>query len=223
MKIGMVGAGSVGGGVYEIIHGRLGHAPTNHSNVSGPSNGFSSPSLGCCVITKICVRDLNKTRNFHIDNQTTITTDIDDIIYDENIDLVIELIGGVDDAKRIVIESLKQGKSVVSANKILIAECLDEIKEAALIGDGKRSSYFAYEAAVGGGVPIIQAMHGCFSGDIIHEVMGITNCTANFMLEKMEKEGLNYNEALKMAQDFGFDGPISSEGHDIAILAKLVR
>lgn len=223
IRIGMIGAGTVGGGVYEIIHGRLGQQATSSSSIPIPSKGFTNLSLRPCVISKICVRDINKARSFQIDNKlTSVTTDINDIIYDENIDIVLELIGGVDLAKTVVIKSLKLGKSVVSANKVLIAECLDEIKQAALVGDGYRQTYFAYEAAVCGGIPIIQAMQGCFSGDIIHKVMGICNGTTNFMLGKMEKEGSDYNEILKDTQDLGFADPTTNaEGHDIAILAKL--
>lgn len=222
IRIGMIGAGTVGGGVYEIIMGRL----RSQSNGSpSPSNkGSSNPFLRPCIITKICVRDKNKPRSFQIDQHvTTVVTDINSIVDDENIDLVVEVMGGIGIAKTAVLKSLKKGKHVVSANKTLIAECLDEIRDSAL----KSRSKFAYEAAVCAGIPVIQALQSCFTGDIIHEVMAICNGTTNYILGKME-EGADFDEVLKEAQDLGFteaDPTADVEGHDvrakIAILAKL--
>jgi len=158
---------------------------------------------------------------------TSIVTDVNSIIEDDDIDMVVEVMGGVGLAKTVVMQSLKNGKSVVTANKALIAECIDEIKASVLASKGK--TRFAYEASVCGGIPIIQALQGCFTGDIIHEVMGICNGTTNYMLGKME-EGADYGEVLKEAQDLGFaeaDPSADVEGHDvrakISILAKLVR
>ncbi len=220
IRIGMVGAGKVGGGVYEIIHGRLGRQPKPNASSAIPTNS----SLRTCIISKICVRDINKARSFNIDERTSVTTDVYDIIYDDRIDIVLELMGGTDLAKTVVIESLKEGKSVVSTNKILIAECLDEIKAAALEGDGAQKPYFAYEGAVCGGMPIIQTMQSSFSGDIIHAIMGITCGTSNYMLEKMEQDESEYDDVLLEALNQGFLYPSSdADGHDIAILAKLVR
>jgi homoserine dehydrogenase len=223
----MIGAGTVGGGVYEIIMGRLGGASTaSSSSIPTPSKGFTNPSLRPCIITKICVRDINKPRSFQINKGvTSIVTDVNSIIEDDDIDMVVEVMGGVGLAKTVVMQSLKNGKSVVTANKALIAECIDEIKASVLASKGK--TRFAYEASVCGGIPIIQALQGCFTGDIIHEVMGICNGTTNYMLGKME-EGADYGEVLKEAQDLGFaeaDPSADVEGHDvrakISILAKL--
>lgn len=224
--IGMFGAGTVGGGVYEIVMNRLGGSSSSmiKNAQNHPSKGFTNPSLPKCFIKKICVRDLNKSRDFQIDkNVTTMVTNVNDIIEDDDIDIVVEVMGGCGIAKTIILESLKRGKSVVSANKALIAECLDEIRDATL----KSKGIFSYEASVCGGIPIINALQGCFQGDIVHEVMGICNGTTNYMLGKME-EGLDYEEVLKEAQDLGFaeEDPTSDiEGYDvrakIAILAKL--
>lgn len=102
LRIGMIGAGVVGGGVYEIIMNRLG----------GATAKTNTP-----VITKVCVRDANKARDFHIDSSATeVVTDIKSIVNDENIDLVVEVMGGVGLAKDAVLQSLKNGKSVVTAN-----------------------------------------------------------------------------------------------------------
>mmetsp|Transcript_19 Transcript_19/g.28 ORF Transcript_19/g.28 Transcript_19/m.28 type:complete len:448 (+) Transcript_19:56-1399(+) len=220
LRIGMFGGGTVGGGVYEIIMGRLGGSRVD----SAPTQ--SNNNLRKCIIAKICVRDLAKPRSFHIDDdKTTLVSDYKSILDDKNIDLVVEVMGGTGLAKTVVLESLKKGKSVVTANKALIAEHLDEIKDAVQKAEGK--AVFAYEAAVCGGIPIIQTLTGCFTGDIVHEVMGICNGTTNYMLGKMEA-GTDYDEVLKEAQALGYaeaDPTADVEGHDvrakIAIIAKL--
>lgn len=206
LRIGMVGGGTVGGGVYELIMGRLKN---------------TTPK---CIISKICVRDINKQRDFAIDEkQTMLTTNFDDILNDSSIDMVVELMGGTGLAKTFVLESLKKGKSVVTANKALVADCLDEIDQVVK----STGSKFAFEASVCGGIPIINTLQQCYSGDIIHEISGIMNGTTNYMLCKMET-GADYDEVLKEAQDLGYaeaDPTADVEGFDvrakIAILAKL--
>jgi len=209
LRIGMLGAGVVGGGVYEIIMNRLGGSDS--------------------IITKICVRDSTKSRDFAIDPATTVVTDVNSIVNDDEIDLIVEVMGGVGIAKDAVMESLRQGKSVVTANKALIAENLQEIISLVdeVNRDGKRPVKFAFEASVCGGIPVIHTLQSSFKGDIINEVMGICNGTTNYMLGKME-EGADYDEVLKEAQDLGFaeaDPTADVEGHDvrakIAIIAKL--
>jgi len=234
LRIGMIGAGTVGGGVYEIIMNRLGSR-------SAGNNTTASGAKKQVVITKICVRDPTKPRDFQNDKRSTeIVTDINSIVNDKDIDLVVEVMGGTSLAKSAVLESLKQGKSVVTANKALIAENLEEIvgvlnqvnervvgKEAVTAGDGGNVK-FAYEASVCGGIPVIQVLQSCYTGDIINEVMGICNGTTNFMLGKMEA-GADYDEVLKEAQDLGFaeaDPSADVDGYDvrakIAILAKVI-
>mmetsp|Transcript_31127 Transcript_31127/g.35782 ORF Transcript_31127/g.35782 Transcript_31127/m.35782 type:complete len:453 (+) Transcript_31127:48-1406(+) len=225
LRIGMIGAGTVGGGVYEIIMGRLGGA-SNSKDAPRQATGFENPSLRKCIISKICVRDISKSRKFRVDSkETTLVTDVNSILNDKTIDLVVEVMGGTGLAKTVVLESLKKGKSVVTANKALIAEHLDEIRDAVLKTNG--DAVFAYEAAVCGGIPIIQTLQSCLTGDITHEVMGICNGTTNYMLGKME-EGTDYDEVLKEAQELGFaeaDPTADVEGHDvrakISIMAKL--
>lgn len=134
--------------------------------------------------------------------------------------------GGTSLARTVVLEALKRGKSVVTANKALIAEYLDEI-HSAVEQSGNKGVMFGYEAAVAGGIPVISTLQHCYAGDIINEIGGIINGTTNYMLGKMEG-GANYDEVLKEAQDLGFaetDPTADVEGHDvrakIAILAKL--
>ena len=203
----MFGGGTVGGGVYEILMKR------------------GVPSLKRpVIISKICVRDIQKPRDFTIDESvTSFTTDPSSILKDDSIDCVVEVMGGTGLAKQVVIDSLSAGKPVVTANKALLAEYLDEIHQAAL----SAKVPLAYEAAVCGGIPIIQTLQSCYSGDIVQDVSGIANGTTNYMLTKME-QGADYAEVLQEAQDLGYaeaDPTADVEGHDvrakIAIMAKL--
>jgi homoserine dehydrogenase len=151
LRIGLIGAGTVGGGVYEII--------MNLANKAGRRP---------CVITKICVRDMTKPRSFVVDpTRTELVTNVDSILLDDSIELVVEVMGGTGLAKTVVESALKKGKSVVTANKALIADHLDEIHQLTRENDGS----FAFEAAVCGGIPIIQTLYGAYTGDTIHEVM----------------------------------------------------
>mmetsp|Transcript_4683 Transcript_4683/g.6852 ORF Transcript_4683/g.6852 Transcript_4683/m.6852 type:complete len:434 (+) Transcript_4683:131-1432(+) len=211
-RIGMIGAGTVGGGVYEIIMNRL--------------------KSSSATITKICVRDATKPRDFQIDPSTTqVVTDVSSILNDDSINLVVEVAGGTTFAKDAVFTALKGGKSVVTANKALIAEYLDEIVtlvDEVNVGKSEKDSVkFGYEASVCGGIPIIHTLQSTYKGDIINEISGICNGTTNYMLGKME-EGADYDDVLKEAQDLGFaeaDPTADVAGYDvrakIAILAKL--
>ncbi len=214
----MVGAGTVGGGVYEIVMGRL---------LERASQG-KRPMW----ITKICVKDLSKPRSFHLDDSiTTLTTHVENIVNDPDIDLVIEVMGGIGLAKEVVEGALKNHKMVVTANKELISENLDEL-ETLIEKSSQRHKKgappgFGYEAAVCGGIPIIQTLQSCYTGDVIHKIQGIVNGTTNYMLGKMEK-GADFEAALNEAQELGYaeaDPTTDVEGHDvrakICILAKL--
>lgn len=244
LQIGMIGAGTVGGGVYEIIMGRL--RSQQRLSMDTPSVSPSkrimthSPTAPSLIISKICVRDVHKARTFFIDKDaTTIVTDISSIIDDKDIDIVVDaMLGDSDLSRMVVLESLKKGKSVVSANKSLIALQMDEIREAVLkvqqreqpfstSSSSRKRTTFAFEAAVCGGIPIIQSLQSSFSGDIIHEIMGICNGTTNYILCKME-EGADYEDALREVQELGCseeDISTDVQGYDvrakIAILSKL--
>ena len=216
--IGMVGAGTVGGGVYEIVMGRL---------LERASQGKRP-----LWITKICVKDLSKPRTFHLDDSiTTLTTHIENIVSDPEIDLVIEVMGGTGLAKTAVEGALKNHKMVVTANKELISEHLDElealIRHASHKHKKSRAAGFGYEAAVCGGIPIIQTLQSCYTGDVIHKIQGIVNGSTNFMLSKMEK-GAELDAVLQEAQELGYaeaDPTSDLEGYDvrakICLMAKL--
>lgn len=224
LRVGMIGGGTVGGGVYEIIMDRFGR---NHSgsksSIDSKDSDANQPPI---MITKICVRDVNKPRDFHIDEKyTEIVSDVNSILNDSSIDMVVEVMGGTGLARRVVLQALRNGQHVVTANKALIAEHLDEIQS--VVEGEKGKVKFGFEASVCGGIPIIHTLQSVYAGDIIHEIMGICNGTTNYMLGKMET-GTDYAEVLKEAQDLGYaeaDPTADVEGHDvrakIAIMAKL--
>jgi homoserine dehydrogenase len=188
--------GTVGGGVYELLK--------NHA--------LTFPHSRSIVIQKICVRSLDKPRDFNInDGDCELVTDPDSILKDDEIDCVVEVMGGTTVAKTVVMEALAQKKAVVTANKALLAAHLDEIVAAA------GATLIGMEAAVCGGIPIIHALQTCYAGDTIRSVSGIMNGTTNYMLCKME-EGAGYDDVLKEAQQLGFaeaDPTADVEGHDV--------
>lgn len=207
--IGLFGLGTVGAGVlkllnenYELIKQRIGKD---------------------IYIKKAVVRNPDKYANCGL-NADQISTSPDDILLDKDIDIVIELIGGDTDAKEITLKALKLGKSVVTANKALLAEHALEIFPAAYDSRG----LFGYEASVAGGIPVIRNLRDGFTGDDISEVSGIINGTANYILTSMADNGEDFDTALKKAQELGFaeaDPTFDIEGidaaHKVAILLNL--
>ena len=212
LKIGIFGGGVVGGGVYQIISRKMNNGKFNKIGIN-------------LEISKICVRSLDKLRDYKLGDECTFVTNYDDILLDDSINCVVEVMGGVTDAKDVVFKAIEKGKHVITANKALVAKHLVEIKD--LLKENPNVQ-FCYEAAVCGGIPIIHSLQSDFIGDDITKVMGIMNGTTNFMLTKMEKEGVSYDKVLKEAQDLGYaeaDPTADVEGHDvqakIALLANL--
>lgn len=207
--IGLFGLGTVGTGVlklfsanYNLIRQRIG------SDI---------------YIKKAVVRNPEKHLNCGLKPEN-ITIDPDDILLDPEIDVIVELIGGDTDAKEITLKALKIGKSVVTANKALLAEHAAEIFPAAYASAG----LFGYEASVAGGIPVIRNLRDGFTGDDISEVSGIINGTANYILTSMADHGEDFDTALKKAQELGFaeaDPTFDIEGidaaHKVAILLNL--
>ncbi len=185
LRIGIFGAGTVGSGVIEILESQ---------KQAAAAQGIS------LEIKKCCVRDTKKYKD-KIPSHIKLVTDIEDIIKDPEIDLVLELIGGATVAKTIVISALKAGKHVITANKALIAQELETIESTL---KAYPHCYFGYEAAVAGGIPIIHSLQNDFALDNITEISGILNGTTNFILSKMEVEGLEYKTVLKEAQKKGY-------------------
>lgn len=208
VKIGLVGTGTVGGGCIDIIK--------NHRGDFIKHYGID--------IELVRVSSLNPEQAIKHGAGDLFTPDFKDIINDPDIDIVIELIGGTTIAKTVVIEALKAGKNVVTANKALMASDGEEVMNLA----EQVNREIAFEASVGGGIPIIDPLKHSLISNEISSVMGIVNGTTNYMLTRMAEDGLSYDDALKEAQAQGFaeaDPTADVDGFDaaakIAILASI--
>jgi homoserine dehydrogenase len=208
INIGLLGLGTVGSGVIQIL---LQNA-----------DDILSRTQTLIHVSKVLVRNLNTPRS--VEGEFTLTENPDDILKDSNIDIVVEVIGGIEPARTYILEALKNGKSVVTANKDLLAlhgqELLNAAKEA------QRDLYF--EASVAGGIPIIAALKQSLAANQISEVLGIINGTTNYILTAMAEQGRDYKEVLQEAQELGYaesDPTSDVEGLDaarkLAILASI--
>lgn len=186
MKVGILGGGTVGGGVCEILRQRGDYLKQRGAEFQ---------------VAKIAVRDAGKSRDFTVPQGCKIVTDWKQVVNDPEVEMVVELMGGVTAAKDAVLGALKQGKHVVTGNKALIAAHLPEI-QAAVKANPK--ACFAYEASTCGGIPIIETLKHDYVGDKIQSVKGIMNGTTNFILSKMDKEGAAYADVLAEAQSLGY-------------------
>jgi homoserine dehydrogenase len=209
ISIGLLGLGTVGTGVVKIIE--------NHQDTL-------IHQVGCPVkVKKILVQNPVKSRDVTVD-AASLTIDPADIINDPSIDVIIEVMGGIEETKSYLLEALKRGKNVVTANKDLMALYGSELLAAA----SENGCDLYYEASVGGGIPIIRSLADGLSSDKITKIMGIVNGTTNFILTKMSQDGAPYDQVLKEAQSLGFaeaDPTSDVEGLDsarkMAILASL--
>ena len=208
VKIGLVGTGPVGGGCIDIIK--------KHADDFRRHYGLD------IELARVC--SLNPEQAIAHGVGDIFTQDYRDIVNDPDIQLVIELIGGTRIAKNIVCEALSAGKHVVTANKALMATFGEEIMGLA----AEHNVEIAFEASVGGGIPIIDPMKHSLIANEITEVMGIVNGTTNYMLTRMAEDGMSYDAALAEAQANGFaeaDPTADVDGHDaaakIAILASI--
>jgi len=210
IAIGLLGLGTVGTGIMHII--------TEHQHKLCKKTGLNEIS-----VKKALVRDLEKA-NGHGFQSVDYTTDGYEVVTDEDIQVVIEVMGGITLAKELIEKALDQGKHVVTANKDLMALHGEELLQRA-----KRNQVeLMYEASVAGGIPILRALNDGLSSDQITKIVGIVNGTTNYMLTKMSKEDLSYDEALKEAQEKGFaeSDPTSDVGgldaaRKMVILARL--
>ena len=206
IKAALLGFGTVGTGVYKVLKNQ---------------EKEMSAKIGCKVeIKKILVRNIAA----KIEDASLLTSQWDEIINDPEIEIVIELMGGINPAKEYILSALKAGKHVVSANKDLIAVHGHELLDAA----HESKVDFLFEAAVAGGIPIIRPLKQCLAGNHMTEVMGIVNGTTNFILTKMTQEGMEFKDALALATELGYaeaDPTADIEGLDagrkVAILASV--
>ena len=199
IRVAILGAGTVGTGVYKLINKQADEM---------------IHKVGANIeIAKILVRNKNKTRD-GIDS-AYLTDNFDEILNDDSINIVEEVMGGIEPANTYITQALKAKKNIVTANKDLIAS-----KGHALMELAKENGCdLLFEAAVAGAIPIIRPLKQCLAGNYISEIMGIVNGTTNFILTKMTKEGMDFDEALKIAQDLGYaeaDPTADIEGYDAA-------
>ena len=208
IKIGLLGLGTVGTGVYKLIRTR--------------SDMMEQTAGAQLEIKKILVHNRNKKREGVDEN--LLTDNWREILEDEEIQIIIEVIGGMEPAKTMIMEALRAGKNVVSANKDLIAEEGRELFDAAR----EHEKDFLFEAAVAGGIPIIRPLKQCLAANEISDVLGIVNGTTNYILTRMFEDGMEFDDALKQAQELGYaeaDPTADVEGLDagrkVAIMASI--
>ena len=205
LNIGMLGCGVVGSSVARLIR--------------EDSGDFAARSGATLALVKVAVRNLSTKRD-HI-SSSILTDDPVSVVNDPNIDIVIEVMGGIEPARELILTAIKNGKSIITANKALLALHGAELFEAA----DKNKVDLYYEAAVGGAIPILRPLRESIVGDHVHRVMGIVNGTTNYILTKMDEEGSAFAEVLKEAQALGFaetDPTADIEGHDAAAKAAIL-
>ena len=208
IKVALLGSGTVGTGVYKLIERQREELP--HKVGAG------------LTVSKVLVRDKNKKRD-GID-PSVLTDQWEDIITDDEIQIVVEVMGGIEPARTYITEALQAGKNVVTANKDLMAVHGGELLDIA----SHNGCDLLFEASVAGGIPIIRPLKQCLAGNYISEAMGIVNGTTNFILTKMTHEGMEFDEALALATELGYaeaDPTADIEGYDagrkMAIMASI--
>jgi len=200
IKIGLLGLGTVASGLVNAIN--------KHAALLADRNGFE------LSIQRIAVRNTNAKRNCEV-NSALLTSDALSVVNDPEVDIVVELIGGVDFAGELISLALQNGKAVVSANKALIAARGKELF--ALAAENNTALFF--EAAVAGAIPIIKTLRESFAGNEIHSISGILNGTCNYILTSMQEENKSFSVALQEATDLGYaeaDPSLDIDGDDTA-------
>jgi homoserine dehydrogenase len=185
LRIGLLGLGQVGTGLYEML--------TRKKN-------FFSGEVGVRLdVVKVAVKNKSKKRKVKIP-KSILAKDAMAVVRDPSVDVVVELIGGIREAKTLVMEALRQGKHVVTANKALLAEEGDEIFALA----DKMKRWIFFEASVGGGIPVIKALREGLVANRVDSIYSIINGTSNYILTRMSDEKMDFGEALKQAQKKGY-------------------
>ncbi len=200
VKIGLLGLGNIGTGTYKAL-------TMNKELIKSKTNVDIS-------ITKILEKDVDRDRGIEIPKEL-FTQDPEELLSDPDIDLVIELLGGIEPASGFMLQALKNGKHVVTANKAAVAANYEAFMQSA----EESKVMFRFEASVGGGIPILNALSTALLANEFEEISGIVNGTTNYILTQMSEYGLDYDEVLKVAQEKGFaeaDPTADVEGIDAA-------
>jgi homoserine dehydrogenase len=200
INVGLLGIGTVGGGTFTVLE-------RNREEISRRA--------GCAITMKMVAdKEVEKARRI-VGGRATVTADAKEVVSDPDIDIVVELIGGTTIAKELILRAIANGKHIVTANKALLARHGNEIFAAAQ----KKDVMVAFEAAVGGGIPIIKSLREGLSANRIEWIAGIVNGTCNFILSEMREHGASFEDALKEAQRRGYaeaDPSFDIEGVDAA-------
>ncbi len=208
LTIGIIGFGTIGSGVIKVIQEK--------------ASQLEKKSGLKLQLKAVCDQDITTRRNVPIE-KSILTTAVDEVIKNKDVQVVVELIGGIHPAKEYILESLKNKKHVVTANKALLAEAGEEIFKTAQ--DNGVEIYF--EASVGGGIPIIKTLREGLISNRIENIFGIINGTSNYILSEMSQNGCDFEKALQQAQDKGYaenDPALDITGLDAAHkLATLSR
>lgn len=205
--VGLLGCGVVGSEVARLL--------------LGDAQELSTRSGAQLSLHKIAVRSSQSSKVREGIPAELFTQNPDDVVTAPDIDLVIELMGGIEPARELILSAFAHGKSVVTANKALLAQYGADLSAAA----ERAGVDLYYEAAVAGAIPILRPMRESLVGDHITRVMGIVNGTTNFILTKMDEEGRSFSDVLKQAQDLGYaeaNPAADVEGHDAAAKAAIL-
>ena len=204
LKIAVLGAGTVGTDVIRLL--------------GEHSSDFAHRAGAPLEIIGIGVRDRSKDRGPHVDS-SLIVDDAEQLVKDA--DIVVEVMGGLDPARSLILTAIENGASVITANKALLATSGPELYEAA----DRHGVDLSFEAAVAGAIPLIRPLRDSLAGDRIERVLGIVNGTTNYILDAMTRTGQSYEEALTAAQELGYaeaDPTADVEGHDAAAKASIL-
>ena len=209
VRVGVIGFGTVGAGVARLL---LENAPVIEGRLGFPLK-----------LAKVADLDITSDRGVEVP-PSLLTTNAEEILESPDIELVVELIGGLEPARTFTLRALEKGKGVVTANKALLAHHWREICGAAQRGEGR----LGFEASVGGGIPVIRSLREGLAANRIESVHGIINGTCNYILSRMSEEGLEFDAILKQAQEKGYaeaDPTLDIDGgdaaHKLAVLASL--
>ncbi|HEV3354894.1 MAG TPA: homoserine dehydrogenase [Acidimicrobiales bacterium] len=206
VRVGLLGCGNVGGALVELI---------------GEQREAIADRTGLRLeVARVAVRNTAKQRAVELDSDV-LTNEALSVVEDPSVDIVVELIGGIEPARELILTALQNGKAVVTGNKELLANVGGELFEAA----EKASVDLLFEAAVAGGIPLIRPLRESLAGDRVRRILGIVNGTTNFILTRMTEEGSTFHEALAEAQELGYaerDPTADIEGFDAASKAAII-
>ena len=206
VKVGLLGCGNVGGALVELIDEQR--------------DSIAERTGMRLKVERVAVRNTAKQRAVQLGTDV-LTNDAGSVVEDPSVDVVVELIGGIEPARELILTALQNGKAVVTGNKELLANVGGELFESA----EKAGVDLLFEAAVAGGIPLIRPLRESLAGDRVQRILGIVNGTTNFILTRMTEEGSTFHEALAEAQDLGYaerDPTADVEGFDAAAKAAII-